>query len=256
MQEARPQRKSYGFDAGSQPITIRDPEHMISSLIMSRIQKTTPTTFLPQLPIEVWFARIAYCTWALGEDEDDPMLEVLDRKKLVKRVFRGREYLDALLAINAPEQLVKFMNTYACPFPQGDPINVKYEGTTVGFRWSTFVTARENVKQAMRLPIPTLLRNPKFKTFFELQHTGVSIERRGGVYYGEQVMSPSFESCYKVIALERVLANVEFSFCERCHHPFQVTSKHKRKYCSKECAHAVAQEEYRERKKRERPWEQ
>jgi hypothetical protein len=60
----------------------------------------------------------------------------------------------------------------------------------------------------------------------------------------------TMDACYEVIALQRLLSNVEYDRCARCGKPYQVTSKHERKYCETvTCGHAVAQQAYRERKK-------
>jgi hypothetical protein len=102
----------------------------------------------------------------------------------------------------------------------------------------------------MRLPIPRLLRHPEFAHSFRLDRLEVIAERRGYEYYGTVTMRPSLGSCYRFIALQRLLANVKYGFCERCGNPYEVKSKHFRKYCDNPaCGHAVAQQAYRERQK-------
>jgi hypothetical protein len=204
---------------------------------------------------------------------------------------RGTVYRDRLLKIKTPQELITFMNTNSCPLDLPDAIDgrsfrnsimlswgndvnsqikAKYLAPDRGprsrlahktkrlqnyvpFRWSVFLKAQKKLKQAMGLPIPTLLlRHPELKQFFELKTLSITAERRDGAYYGIVTMSPSLEACYRVVAVERLFGNVEYSFCERCGDPFPVTSKHERKYCEGTCAHAVAQQAYRERN-RNRP---
>ncbi len=270
---------------------------MKKSRNMSRIQRTTSIPFLPTLPIEVWFITWQIFTWSLVEEGADYIFQFQFRDKHpdeAKR-FRGIEYVNALLAIDRPQQLVDFLNTYACPiFVQDpdtgerhrtaapyslskflgvqaeDPVTGEWHATTVPdwlekkfskgrleveeapFHWSAFVEAQTKPMRAMRVPIPNLLRSAELKSFFNLDKLSVTAERRNGSYYGTVTMSPSLDACYRVIAVERLLANVEYGFCERCGKPFRVTSKHERKYCDTSlCGHAVAQQAYRDKKRKE-----
>jgi hypothetical protein len=141
------------------------------------------------------------------------------------------------------------MNTYACPIDSivQDPGDGEWHRVTVPFPFSTFIEARTKLEQAMRLPMPTLLRHKDFKSFFDLEALPILAERKGTMYHGIVTMSPSVEACYRVVAIERLLANVEYGFCDRCGTAFRVSSKHKRKYCdTATCGHAVAQARYRE----------
>lgn len=268
---------------------------MKKSRSMSRIQRTTSRPSLPTLPVEVWFITWQIFTWSLVEEGDDYIFQFQFRDKHpeeAKRI-RGIEYVNALLAIDRPQQLVDFLNTYACPIfvrdpdtgeihktaapyslskflgvQAKDPDTGEWHATTVPdwleerfskgrahvkeapFHWSAFVEAQTKLMRALRLPIPKLLQSTKLKSFFNLDKLSVTAERRNGSYYGTVTMSPSLDACYRVIAVERLLANVAYGFCERCGRPFQVTSKHKRKYCdTATCGHAVAQQTYRDKKR-------
>jgi hypothetical protein len=165
---------------------------------------------------------------------------------------RAAEFLNGLLAIREPQQLVTFMETYAGPtgiarYPDGT-----YIWRVVPFHWSDFIEAQTNVQRAMSLPIPKLLRHPEFARSFRLDRFEVTAEKTGEKYYGKVIMKPSLSACYRFIALQRLLANIEYGFCERCGRFFQVTSKHKRKYCETvTCGHAVAQQAYRDKKRKE-----
>lgn len=259
---------------------------------MSPTQRTTTTPFLPKLSLEVRLIRQPVIKWSAVQNEDDyifqfqlPDIEQIGWNLLTAEKG-GKEYLDRLLKIKTPQELVKFMNTYSCPVDLPDAIDGSPYGTAVvvhmgknaerqtakylapdrgprsrqktarlrnyvAFRWSMFIEAQTKIKQAKGLPIPTLLnRHPELKSFFNLETLNVTAERRDGVYYGIVTMSPSLRACYRVIALERLLADVEYRFCERCGDPYEVKSKHDRKYCDNPaCGHAVAQQAYRERKK-------
>ena len=238
---------------------------MKKSRIMSRTRGTASTPSLPTLPIEVRFEGWPLYTWSIVEDRQDCMFqystesksymerEEKDYRQMLHTTFRAAEFLNDLLAIDTPQQLVAFMNTYAGPIGiVQDPVARKYHRRIVPFHWSTFLAAQTKLRQAMRLPIPKLLRHAEFGPSFKLEKLAVTAERRDGAYYGTVTMRPSLESCYRVIAFERLLANAEYGFCERCGKPFRVSSKHKRKYCQTgTCGHAVAQQAYREREKRE-----
>ena len=212
----------------------------------------------------------------------------IEESTVVVEQQRGREYRDRLLDIETPQDLVTFMNNYSCPLDLPDAIDgtpfrtavvlrwshylnsqmkasfapdrgprshLSHKTTRlriyVPFRWSMFVKGQTKLKQAMGLPISKLLRHTELRSFFDLKTLSVTAERRDGVYYGIVTMTPSLEACYRIIAIERLLGNVEYGICERCHHPFEVTSGHKRKHCdAATCGHAAAQQAYRERKKR------
>jgi hypothetical protein len=257
---------------------------MKQSRIMSRTQKTISTPFLP---IEVWFVSWPLVRWSLIENENDDIFEFqfLDKPPEKVKTFRGTDYVNGMLAISKAQQLVKFMNHYACPisfedsiatpYPLSDFVEWKPKDSITGqpptasqtrlnsqlskvrktvelapFPWSAFVETQAKLKQAMGLSISELLRRTEFAPFFRLEKLTVTAERRQGAYYGILKTSPSLESCYRVIAFERLLANVQYGFCERCGIPFQVTSKHKRKYCETDgCGHAVAQQKYRDKKR-------
>jgi hypothetical protein len=233
---------------------------------MSRMNETTPTPLLPTLPIEVRFEGWPLYRWSIFEDGDDCMFkfhtdvksyserELRDYREMLHITFRGTEFLRDLLAIDTPQELVTFMNTYAGPIGiVQDPVDGKYLWKIVPFRWSTFIAAQKKLNQAMSLPIPKLLRHAELNPFFKLERLEITAERRGDVYYGVVTMKPSLSSCFRVIALERLLGNVEYGICERCHHPFEVTSGHKRKYCENpNCGHAVAQQAYRKRQKQKK----
>lgn len=252
---------------------IKPSEHMKQSRTMSRMKGTTPTPLLPTLPIEVRFEGWPLYRWSIFEDGDDCMFqfhteaksyserELQDLREMLRITFRGTEFLRDLLAIDTPQELVTFMNTYAGPIGiVQDPVDGKYLWKIVPFRWSTFIAAQKKLNQAMSLPIPKLLRHSELNRFFKLETLEITAERRGGVYYGVVTMKPSLSSCFRVIALQRLLGNVEYGICKRCHHPFELTSRHKRKHCyAATCGHAAAQQAYRERKKKEKlkrklPW--
>jgi len=228
---------------------------------MSHIPSTAPAPFLPTLPIEVWIAARPLLNWSLVENENDCIFQFQFRDTEHPwnyECFRGTEYVDGLLAIETPRQLVSFMNTYACPIDDivvKDVVDGKYHKRPASFHWRAFIEAQATLRNARHLPIPKLLRHPELHWSFDLymQEIMVTAERRDGAYYGTVTLSPSLESCCQIIAFERLLANVKYGICERCHHSFKVTSGHKRKYCvNSTCAHAVAQQAYRERKKRKR----
>ena len=233
---------------------------------MSRMKETTTTPLLPTLPIEVRFEGWPLYRWSIFEDGDDCMFkfhtdvksyserELRDYREMLHITFRGTDFLRDLLAIDTPQELVTFMNTYAGPIGiVQDPVDGKYPWKIVPFRWSTFIAAQRKLNQAMSLPIPKLLRHAEFARCFTLDRFEVVAEQRGKEYYGIVTMKPSLHSCYRFIAFQRLFGNVKYGICKRCHNPFELTSKHKRKYCDNPaCGHAVAQQAYRKRKKRER----
>jgi hypothetical protein len=240
---------------------IEQREHMKKACIMSPIRRTIPGTFLPTLPIEIWLTAQPLLNWSLVENEDDCIFQFNfhDREHpgTYKR-FRGTEYVEGLLTIETPRQLVSFMNTYACPIDGTvvkDPVDGKYHQTPASFHWRAFIEAQAKLRNARHLPIPKLLRHPELHWSFDLymQEIIVMTERRDGAYYGTVTLSPSLESCCQVIAFERLLANATYGFCGHCGKSFEVSSGHKRKYCKNpNCGHAVAQRAYRERQKRKR----
>jgi hypothetical protein len=147
------------------------------------------------------------------------------------------------------------MNTYACPIDDMivvDALDGKRHKTPAAFRWSAFIEAQAKLANARHLPIPRLLRHPELHWSFDLymQEIRITAERRGEAYYGIVTLSPSLESCCRVIAFERLLANATYRFCENCGNSFRLASRHKRKFCENpNCGHAVAQRAYRERNK-------
>jgi hypothetical protein len=221
-------------------------EHMKKSRIVSPAKRAS-APLLPTLPLEVWLTSCPLLTWSLLENKNGCVFQsqLRDAEYPWKyETFRGTEYLDSLLAIETPQELVIFVNTFASPF--------KYHKT---FNWGDFVDARKKLEDAMRLPIAKLRRHPEFLWYFDLNMREIllSAELREGVYYGTVASMASFDGCYEVIAFERLLANVKYGFCQRCHHHFRVTSRHKRKYCCSDiCGHAVAQQKYRKRQSQRR----
>jgi hypothetical protein len=236
---------------------------MKHSLIVSPTQRTTAAPFLPTLPIEIWFRHWPIFTWSFVENKDDGLFQYQFRDRFPEepKLFRGSEYLNRLFAIDTPQQLVAFMNAFACPifvrhrltsipYRWENGLKMQMKAKEAPFRWSAFIQGRAKLKDAMRLPIPTLLRRVELAPFFKLETLEVTAERRDGAYYGTITTSPSVEACYRVIAFQRLLANIEYGFCERCGDPYEVKSKHHRKYCDNPaCGHAVAQQAYREREK-------
>ena len=239
---------------------------MKQSRTISRMKGATSTPLLPSLPIEIRFEGWPLYRWSIFEDGDDCMFqfhteaksyserELKDLREMLHITFRGSEFLRDLLAIDTPQELVTFMNTYAGPIGiVQDPIDGKYLWKIVPFRWSAFVAAQKKLNQARSLPIPKLLRHPELNPFFKLETLEITAERRGEMYCGVVTMKPSLSSCFRVTAIERILGKVKYGICERCHHSFELTSGHIRKYCENpNCGHAVAQKWYREREKRKR----
>jgi hypothetical protein len=230
---------------------------MKKSRIMSRNQRTTAIPTLLTLPIDVQFESWPVYSWSIVGDGNDCMFQLIPPRSYMEKMYRDNqtpsratEFLNGLLAISEPQQLVTFMETYAGPIGIARHPDGTYIWQVVPFHWSNFIEAQTNLRQAMRLPIPKLLRHPEFARFFRLDRFEVVAERRGKEYYGIVTMKPSLSSCYQFIALQRLLANVEYGFCERCGNPYQVTSKHIRKYCDPAiCGHAVAQQRYRDKKR-------
>lgn len=165
------------------------------------------------------------------------------------------EYVKGVLAIDTPQELVSFMNIYASPIDRVivQDVDGKLHWKAVPFRWNQFLETRIRIKNVMCLPIEKLLRHPELQFFFDLDELQITATRRGREYYGVVGFEATLENCYRVIAYERQLANAKYGFCDRCDHPFEVTSGHNRKFCENpNCGHAFAQRAYRERKNRER----
>ena len=116
---------------------------MQTSRIMSRTKRQTSTPFLPKLPIEVWFKTATPYKFSL--DDEDKYLFHARQAEYKARTVRGVEYLDGLLAINTPQQLVTFMNTYDCPITWARPF------------WKTFLEVQASLKLAMRSQWPSCL---------------------------------------------------------------------------------------------------
>ena len=238
---------------------------------ISPFSKPASTSFLPKLPIEAWFKTLPFFIWETTKEGDDWLLQFSDPPPLPKDAdgftqfhtepfgmeCRGLEYVDSLLKIRTPSELVAFLNVYGCPIDGivQDPVDGDWHRTTVPFHWSEFLKFQANLKDAMRLPITKLRRFPEFEWAFDLTRFGVHLEQRDGVYYGTLTTNPSVEGCYRVIAIERLLGDVQYGFCRRCGNPFQKKSRHERKYCNTAtCGHASAQEKYRRRlKKSQKP---
>jgi len=145
------------------------------------------------------------------------------------------------------------MNVSACPIDGvvQDKVDGEWHRTTVPFRWSEFLDFQKKLKQAMRLPIAKLQQLPEFKSAFDLTGFGLLVQRRRDAYFGTVTTAPIPEECLRVIAVDRLLGGVRYGFCKRCGNPFEITSRHKRKYCDAAiCGHAVAQGRYRLRLKR------
>jgi|GEM_PF-1608783 len=76
---------------------------------------------MPTLPIEVRVSWTHFYDWSVNEDGDDYIFQPHDpsNKELPDpyptKECPGTEYLEALLAVQTPEELVRFMNRYSCP---------------------------------------------------------------------------------------------------------------------------------------------
>jgi hypothetical protein len=234
---------------------------MKKSRKMSRQNKgIIPAAFLPSIPIDVRFEAWPYHTWRLVRQEDDCLFECslgktsyIEKKtdelrRMLRETFSGAEYVESILRIETPEELVEFMNTYTDIQNLGQ--KQKYEQTgqmILRFHWSAFLEVQSKLTQAMVNPIPKLLRHNEFGRAFRLEELEIKAQRKGERYYGEVTLGPTLPSCYRVIAVARLLGKVEYDRCVRCHRVFQVTNRHERKFCLWECAHAAAQQSYRER---------
>ncbi len=225
--------------------------------------KRSRPPLLPTLPIDIRFRAKPFFRWEVTKEENDwvfqcswPYSDQYNAKtpiparllRVKGKDYAGSKYVELLLGIEKPRDLAVFINVNGCPFDEvvECPLEEEYHRRKVPFRWSDFQRLQMNLRDAMRLPVAKLLRRPEFKWAFNLTSFKIEVVHEGGTYYGEQWTRASEPLCYRVIAVNRLLGEVEYGFCERCRKPFQVTSRHKRKFCDTGCAHAAAQERYRE----------
>lgn len=233
---------------------------------MSRKRPKSSPPLLPTLPVEIRFRAKPFFKWEATEEGNDWLLqcswpyssEYNARTKIPLRLlhskekdYTGSKYVEHLLDIETPRELAVFMNLNGCPFDEvvEYPVEDEYHRKMVPFHWSDFETFQMNLRDAMRLPVAKLLSRPEFKSAFDLTAFQIKVVQEGGAYYGRVRTRASVPLCYRVIAVNRLLGEVKYGFCERCGKPFQVESRHYRKYCDTDCAHAAAQGKYRERLK-------
>lgn len=233
---------------------------------MSRDNKEILSTgFLASIPVDVRFEAWPYHMWRLVRQEDDCLFECSFRKTsyrekqtdelrtMLRETFSGAEYVESMLRIETPEELVEFMNTYTAIQNLGQTHNYEPNGqTTLRFHWSAFLEVQSKLMQAMINPVPKLLRHNEFGRAFRLEALEIKAQRKGEQYSGEVMLKSTLQSCYRVIAVARLLGKLEYNRCVRCHRVFQVTNRHERKFCPWGCAHAAAQQSYRERERLKR----
>jgi hypothetical protein len=210
---------------------------------MSRITRTTSTPFVPTLPIEIWFETTPIYRWAVTEEGNDWFFQFSPPKLRIKfKDYNGREYVDDLLKITTPTELVTFMNLNGCPL---------YVWDARPFRWSDFIRLQEKLKNAMLWPIQKVQQHSEFEQAFNIKGFRIDVTQKDGAYYGTSKRRPHPQDYYRIVALDRLLGQAKYKFCLRCGKPFPLTSRHKRKYCPypAPCGHAVAQEQYRQRQK-------
>lgn len=236
---------------------------MKQSRTMSRKQSKSRPPLLPTLPIEIRFRAKPFFKWEVTDEGNDwffqcswpysseynvrtPIPAQLLRIK--GKDYAGNKYIEHLLAIETPRELAVFMNVNGCPLDDvvEYPVEEEYHRKGAPFHWSDFQRFQMNLRDAMRLPVAKLLRRPEFKWAFDLTAFQVKVVHEGGAYYGRLWTRASVPLCYRVIAVHRLLGQVMYGFCEWCGAPFQVESRHKRKFCDPACAHAAAQQRYRE----------
>jgi hypothetical protein len=130
---------------------------------MSRDNKEILSTgFLPSIPMDVRFEAWPYHTWRLVRQEDDCLFECSLRKTsylekqtdelrtTLRETFSGAEYVESVLRIETPEELVEFINTYTAIHNFGQRHNDEPNGqTTLRFHWSAFLKVQSQLTQAM-----------------------------------------------------------------------------------------------------------
>jgi hypothetical protein len=242
---------------------------MTKSRTMSRKRPKSRTPLLPTLPVEIKFRAKPFFKWEVTEEENDWLFQCswpysneynartpipAQLLRLKGKEYTGSKYVEHLLDIETPEELAVFMNINGCPFDEvvEYPVEEEYHRKKVPFYWSDFQRFQMNLKGAMDVPVSKLLLRPEFKWAFNLTGFQLKVDRDDGAYYGRVWTRASVPLCYRVIAVNRLLGEVKYGFCERCGKPFQVESRHKRKYCPlpAPCGHAVAQEKYRMRQQK------
>jgi hypothetical protein len=236
---------------------------------MSRLTSLIRKPFVPTLPIEIWFKAKPFFRWRVKKDGDDWVLECgwpfptpygsrmplpAQLVRSLGRDYEGKEYVADLLKIREPQDLAAFMNLNGNPLDEvvQHPIGEEYHRAQIPFYWSDFVRVQQKLRDAMLLSLDRLSHHPEFKWAFTLSEFSVAVIQKASRHYGIVRTRPSIPWCYRVIAINRLLGNVEYKFCLRCGNPFSVESRHKRKYCPlpAPCGHAVAQEAYRIRKRK------
>jgi hypothetical protein len=193
---------------------------------------------VPTLPIEIWFETGASYVWDVCGD-DVRILRVKERKT---RRFEGKNYLNALIEVATPEELGRFVEEFGCPIGKYGWFNFP-----LTILWDDFLEIQDRLRKAMVLQISKVLSRDEVKAIVNPDTFDIKVERREEVYYGTLTKDAVWESCYTVIIFERLLADTKYSICKECPNTFQITSGHRRKYCSERCAHNAAQQAFRER---------
>jgi hypothetical protein len=184
--------------------------------------------------------------------------------------FEGREYLDAVMRVASPEQMLRFLNEYGDPGSHSSIPREKVvpsltvdksgkfkrilNGKTI-MRWferrgyidfSQFRELQQVLRKAAEVPVEKW--GEASIRWFNVSLLKVELNFEEGHLTGECVAHPGVLACTAQLFFEK-LSGAEYGWCARpdCSEYYRLESKHHRKYCSQECAHVVAVRAARER---------
>lgn len=112
---------------------------------------------------------------------------------------------------------------------------------------------RDLIHAAMGIPMqewrPLAYKFPSRKVKILRRSIPLKVEWQEGRPVGVVYLHAAIDAIIASIQIDK-LNHVDFHYCLRCHNAYQVTSRHKRDYCSPKCGHYMAVRASRERARR------
>jgi hypothetical protein len=190
---------------------------------------------LPPLPLRLKVRTYRYSKpWLMEKVEGDIRFYRPDTTKEDGATLDASEFLKLVLDIRTVDDAHQFVNRYGAFCDKQE-------------HWRSYVSL--NSIRDLQKQLRVLAKSPPKALLSRLHGMFVVFSLVDGNLVALcQHQGPDF-ACLEQLALER-LAGTEFGWCARhdCRKFFRCTSKHKRKYCSPECAHLIAVRTHRHKR--------
>jgi hypothetical protein len=204
------------------------------------------------IPFTVAF-RTAPCKWILGPkvDNHQRVLQASTEGIISEETKDGWQVRDAFLNLKTEEECLAFLNQTGIFSQQ------------VGkgrLRWSDFLNWQEVLREFLKLSPPkwakwlgTVAFESDLISNLVRLHIDFTVQFRweGDRHFAMVLAQDTLTAILATIYIDH-LRRAKFKFCARldCRRPFELTSKHKRIYCSQYCAHLESVRALRARRKR------